>query len=271
MVWPTVRIDENKPVTRSELPNLLKVREAERLLAQRNGCAPSQEEVADYVGVEVSMVRRTLGPRVASLDERVGGEPDVQTIGEVLCDPLTHIEEEVIVRIEAAEEIRAFEAKLGELSEREFNVVLLKEGLGSQHPSMTLREVGRALGFSYETARVAYLAACSKLGLPAEPYARGQHLMPPRTCFVLKMDLWSDSDAKFLRRLDFWWTTGTPLRLRWQVERDAATDLYLWVRGVDKLYRRQSSRGVRCGTPHYVRSIKLLEHYRFAKSWDRII
>ena len=126
-----------------------KIADAERKLAVQLERTPSEEEIADAVGLpldEVADIRRAdKGP--ASLDQGVGEDGDT-TLGELIAHDGPSVEDEVVT--DFSEEVLR-EAVHG-LPEPEREVVTLRFGLNREEP-VALRETGRRLGLSSERVR----------------------------------------------------------------------------------------------------------------------
>jgi RNA polymerase primary sigma factor len=126
-----------------------KISDAERKLAAELDRMPTEEEIADFVGLpldEVADIRRAdRGP--ASLDQGVGEDGET-SLGDLIPHGGPSVEEEVAAELE---DERLREAVDG-LPEPERNVLTLRFGLETEEP-VALRETGRRLGLSSERVR----------------------------------------------------------------------------------------------------------------------
>ena len=94
---------------------------------------------------------------VTSLDRPIGDE-DGATIGDMVAAPAA----EPLAELDVSLRNEALERALGELPERDAEVLRLRFGLGEQEPQ-TLADVGRALGVSRERVRQIESAALRRL------------------------------------------------------------------------------------------------------------
>ena len=126
-----------------------KIADAERKLAVQLERTPTEEEIADAVGLpldEVADIRRAdKGP--ASLDQGVGEDGET-SLGDLIPHDGPSVEEEVVLDY-AGETLRE---AIGTLPEPEREVVTLRFGLDQEEP-VALRETGRRLGLSSERVR----------------------------------------------------------------------------------------------------------------------
>jgi RNA polymerase primary sigma factor len=126
-----------------------KIARMERELAVELERMPTDEEIAEAVGITLRELRETreFSRTVTSLERPVGSEGDTE-LGELLpSDALEPVEEvEIGLRQEAVH--RALE----NLSEQEQQVIRLRYGINGDEPT-PLREAGKRLGLSPERVR----------------------------------------------------------------------------------------------------------------------
>ncbi len=153
----TIRI----PVHMVETMN--KVSRTQRLMIQEIGREPSPEELAERLEMSPDRLREVqrLGLEPVSLEVPVGEEDD-SLLGDFIEDP------EAIAPADAAARVlltTAIENALGELSERERQVVRMRFGLddGEMH---TLEEVGQEFGVTRERIRQIESKTLAKLRHP---------------------------------------------------------------------------------------------------------
>lgn len=140
-----------------------KIKKVSNTLTQKLGRAPTEEEIADAIGIEVDKVRVALdmSQAVSSLDVAVGDDDDT-TIGDL--QPDNHAENPMTKLIaEANREI--IETVFATLSDREAKVLRLRFGLDSDQPR-TLEQVGQELGVTRERIRQIETKALRKMRNP---------------------------------------------------------------------------------------------------------
>jgi RNA polymerase sigma factor (sigma-70 family) len=137
-----------------------KVRRTESQLEQKLGRPANDQEIADFLEMEVEKVEqaRSAIPRTSSLDKPIG-EDGESTIGDLLPDPASDQVVEEAVSSAIRDQIRR---SLENLSDREKGVVMLRFGLGGQQPQ-TLAEIADFYGISRERVRQIEKEALSKL------------------------------------------------------------------------------------------------------------
>ena len=135
-------------------------RKAERQLCREQGFAPSDDQVAEALGLTASQ-REMLGQakraRASRSGDGEGGE------GSWSPDELADGHEGPGAALEASDERRGVMSRLGRLDERSRRVVELRFGLGGGGP-LPLREVGRRLGLTPEGVRAIETRAIARLG-----------------------------------------------------------------------------------------------------------
>ncbi len=144
-----------------------KLRAAELRLRQQKGGDPSEEEVADEVGLTVDRVRevRDAMQELVSLDRPIGEDGDA-TMGDLIADAAqldpadTALEGDALSQIDAA---------LKALDDRERIILVLRFGLGGQEPQ-TLEEIGAHFGLTRERIRQMQNRALAKLRHPSRAH-----------------------------------------------------------------------------------------------------
>jgi RNA polymerase primary sigma factor len=128
---------------------LTKLRAAERKMVGELGRDPTDEELAQALGVDVPRVEelRSAERVPVSLETPVGGEGEAE-LGSLLPSDAPEPLEEVAVELEEASIRRALER----LDDNARRVIEMRFGLGGQEP-LTLREVAKRMGLSPEGVR----------------------------------------------------------------------------------------------------------------------
>jgi RNA polymerase sigma factor (sigma-70 family) len=142
-----------------------KVRRCEFELLQVLGREPTDEEVADTLGLtpERLLELRLAGREITSLDRTVGEDGET-TLGELVPDDDAADPEELAERELARAEVNH---ALGQLHERERGVLELRYGLSGQEPR-TLEEIGAMYGVTRERIRQIEKSTLAKLRHPAQ-------------------------------------------------------------------------------------------------------
>jgi RNA polymerase sigma factor (sigma-70 family) len=144
-----------------------KLRAAELRLRQQKGGDPTEEEVAEEVGLTASRVRevRDAMQELVSLDRPIGEDGDA-TMGDLIADSSqvdpadTALEGDALSQIDAA---------LKALDERERIILVLRFGLGGQEPQ-TLEEIGAHFGLTRERIRQMQNRGLAKLRHPSRAH-----------------------------------------------------------------------------------------------------
>ncbi|MGL4378306.1 MAG: RNA polymerase sigma factor SigC [Microcoleaceae cyanobacterium] len=141
---------------------LNKIKKAQRKISQEKGRTATLEDIAQELGMTAHQVRETLlrVPRSVSLETKVGSEKDTE-LGDLL--ETDEVSPEDLLMREALR--RDLQHLLGDLTERERDVILMRFGLGDGH-SYSLSEIGRALDLSRERVRQIEAKALQKLRQP---------------------------------------------------------------------------------------------------------
>lgn len=164
----TVRV----PVHMNEQLN--KFNRAVRLLERENGRTPSNEEVAEYLDVDLDKVEmlRLIGLTPVSLETRVGPDGD-STLAEMLEDKYAASPMQELVDGDLVGETAGI---LESLPEMERAVLQLRFGIGHERQH-TLQEIGERFGLTRERIRQLELKALSDLRQP-EQAATLRYLLP---------------------------------------------------------------------------------------------
>ncbi|MEY3019250.1 MAG: hypothetical protein RLZZ272_234 [Actinomycetota bacterium] len=144
-----------------------KVRAAELRLRQQKGGDPSEEELAEEVGLTAQRVRevREAMQELVSLDRPIGEDGDA-TMGDMIADrgsidPVaTALEGDALSQIEQA---------LSGLEDRERTILMLRFGLAGEEPK-TLEEIGEHFGLTRERIRQMQNRALAKLRHPSRAH-----------------------------------------------------------------------------------------------------
>ena len=145
------------------MDSMMKIRNAQRMLLQRDGHEPSVEDISEATGMNVSEVRKVV--KVArspiSLDKPVGDE-DESYYGEFLEDQNSPEPAEGAVLEMLRQRI---EVVLKTLTYREREIIKLRYGIGDGY-TYTLEEVGRIFKVTRERVRQVEAKAIRKLQHP---------------------------------------------------------------------------------------------------------
>lgn len=142
--------------------SLNRIRSSQHQLTLQLGRAPSLEELAAAVGLDVARLRSTLThiPRPVSLEGRVGGQADTPLVD--LLEDSHATPEQALTRQQLHADL---EALLEQLSGREATVIRQRFGLDDDTPR-TLAEIGEQLRLSRERVRQIESRALLKLRQP---------------------------------------------------------------------------------------------------------
>jgi RNA polymerase primary sigma factor len=141
-----------------------KIGRAERDLTAKLGRPPTDEEISNASKISLKHLRevREAARAVTSLDKPVGEDNDA-SIGDLVGVASGGVEEEVEVSLTESMLHRA----LGNLPEREQQVLTLRYGLGREEPR-SLEEIGRRLGITRERVRQIEATALERLAVSRE-------------------------------------------------------------------------------------------------------
>ncbi len=144
-----------------------KLRAAELRLRQQKGGDPSEEEVAEEVGLTVDRVRevRDAMQELVSLDRPIGEDGDA-TMGDLIADADQMDPADTALEGDALSQI---DAALSALDDRERIILVLRFGLGGQEPQ-TLEEIGAHFGLTRERIRQMQNRALAKLRHPSRAH-----------------------------------------------------------------------------------------------------
>ena len=143
---------------------LNRVRRERQRLVQELGREPSEEELAEAVGIEVHRLHELESAPGAPISlESPVGEDEEQELGDVLADDTSTSPEEAATAHTLTQEVR--EVLSDVLTPREQLVLELRFGLGTGH-TYPLEQVGRQLGITRERVRQIEAGALAKLRQP---------------------------------------------------------------------------------------------------------
>ena len=142
-----------------------KIARAERELTAKLGRVPDEEEIAEAVKLPLKKLRevREAARAVTSLDRPVGEEGGA-SFGELVAGDAPGPEETLHVSLEEDTLQRA----IGQLPDREREVVKLRYGLDGDSTPKSLEEIGRQLGLTRERVRQVEAEALERLAVNRE-------------------------------------------------------------------------------------------------------
>jgi RNA polymerase primary sigma factor len=133
--------------------SLYRLRRAENALSIELGRDPTEEELAERLGVRPEETRRLreVSQPISSVNARIGGagDEDGSEMGDLLPDEKS---DDDYSSVEIGQWERALVEAVRSLPEREARVLKMRHGLDGQN-IRTLREVSEVLGISQERAR----------------------------------------------------------------------------------------------------------------------
>jgi RNA polymerase primary sigma factor len=137
-----------------------KMKRAAHRMSEELGRDPTDEELAEVVGMPVAKVSqlRTISIRPASLDAPIGDD-DATAFSEIVGDEAAATPFEMLRDRTMREEVRDL---LHELDEREAEILILRFGLDGSKP-MTLEDVGKKFKVTRERVRQIQNIALTKL------------------------------------------------------------------------------------------------------------
>jgi RNA polymerase primary sigma factor len=142
-----------------------RIARAERLLAPKLGRQPTDEEVAKQAKLPLKQLRevRQAARAITSLDRPIGSEGD-SAFGDLLPSGETTPEEELSVSLEQEVLHRA----VGQLPEREQEVLKRRYGLNGDRDPASLEAIGKELGLTRERVRQIEASALERLAVNRE-------------------------------------------------------------------------------------------------------
>lgn len=131
-------------------------------LAEHLHRSPTSREIAEDLDISEADVQALahLGPSDLSLSERVGTDEDGPELGDTLAQDVVPAADDELIRQALVERVSA---ALGELDEKERQVMRLRFGLDQSGEPRTLQEVGDRLHLSRERIRQIEARAKEKL------------------------------------------------------------------------------------------------------------
>jgi RNA polymerase primary sigma factor len=143
-----------------------KIARAERELMAKLERPPTDAEIAKAAKLSTKHVRevRQAARAVTSLDRPLGGADDGASLAELVAGEDVPIDEEVHVSLRE----EALHRALGELPEREREILALRYGLDGDAEPVSLEEIGRRLGLTRERVRQIESKALERLARQRE-------------------------------------------------------------------------------------------------------
>jgi RNA polymerase primary sigma factor len=142
-----------------------KMARAERELTLKLERAPTEEEIAKAAKLPLKQVRevRKAARAVTSLDRPIGDQGD-STFGDLVAGQSPPVEEELHVNLQQ----EALRKALGQLPDREREVLKLRYGLNGDVDPQSLEQIGRQLGLTRERVRQLEAQALERLAVQRE-------------------------------------------------------------------------------------------------------
>jgi RNA polymerase primary sigma factor len=142
-----------------------KVARAERALVSELERTPTDDEIAKRAKLPVAQVRevKRTARAVTSLDKPIGDD-DGGSLGDLFAADQAPVEEELEVSLRQ----EALHRALGELPEREREVIKLRFGLNGDRDPLSLEAIGRELGLTRERVRQIEAEALELLSMQRE-------------------------------------------------------------------------------------------------------
>jgi len=144
-----------------------KIRQSELRLRQRKAGDPTDEEIAEEVGLTPERIRevREAMQDLVSLDRPIGEDGDA-TMGDLIADAdSTDPADEA----QSQDAVAQINAALDALDERERVILILRFGLGGEEPQ-TLEQIGEHFGLTRERIRQMQNRALAKLRHPSRAH-----------------------------------------------------------------------------------------------------
>ena len=143
-----------------------KVARAERELLARLERPPTLEEIASKAELPLNQVRevKEAARAVTSLDRPIGDSGDGAAYGDLFAAETPAPEEELEVNLRE----EALSRALGELPDREREVIKLRYGLDGDRDPLSLEAIGKRLGITRERVRQIEAAALNLLAMQRE-------------------------------------------------------------------------------------------------------
>ena len=153
----TIRI----PANMVEL--LSKIKKAIAELTQKNGKAPAEKEIAEYLNVELEKIQTVMdmSQAVGSLDNAVDDDGET-CVGDLIAD---HNAENPLMELIKEANSQIITNVFNTLDEREANILRMRFGI-NYDKAMTLEEVGKHFGLCKERIRQIENKAIRKLRNP---------------------------------------------------------------------------------------------------------
>lgn len=144
-----------------------KIRQSELRLRQRKAGDPTDEEIAEEVGLTPERIRevREAMQDLVSLDRPIGEDGDA-TMGDLIADADST---DPADSAQSADAVAQIEAALDALDERERVILILRFGLGGEEPQ-TLEQIGEHFGLTRERIRQMQNRALAKLRHPSRAH-----------------------------------------------------------------------------------------------------
>ena len=144
------------------IESINKIKKATMDLTTKLGRIPNKQEIADEMGIPVSKLTSIIKSTQStiSIDTPTGQKDDSNKIIDYIVDESTIAPDNMVSQESMIDDIKSM---LGQLSQKERDVLILRFGLNSDGNKKTLDEIGSIYGVSRERIRQIENRAISKL------------------------------------------------------------------------------------------------------------
>lgn len=160
-------IEKNKGVIRipqHKVQSLNKIKKANRILEQKYERAPTDQETAEFLGVDLGELENDLQAsyRQTSIDAPFAGDEEANSLLDIMEDPNASKADEQLERIDSLK----FELQrcLNKLNDREQQIIKMSFGLGNDEP-MEVEDIANRLSLGISRTRQLKEKALRKLRL----------------------------------------------------------------------------------------------------------
>lgn len=148
-------IEENFTIRKPTriVKGILRMRRVMSDLIAKNGIDPTEEQIADEMGITVKQLRKLMmeDAPIASLDQTIGQDDSGNdfSLGDTIADERTPDPLDDLIRRETVETVRG---ALDKLNERQRRIISARYGLTPSGKSYSVEEIAKQLGISRQAA-----------------------------------------------------------------------------------------------------------------------